>query len=174
MAGGDSGKASVCWWGNVNLTTARSVEAACGQGGDSEGPLMPIGTQFKGALSPTGETIAAFCLTEPSSGSDAASIRTSAVPSPCGKYYTLNGSKIWIRQSSPAPRLCLFSTSSQFQAPLLCPPHPDCPSFFHSNGGLADVFTVFAKTPVTDAATGAVKEKITAFVVERSFGGVTQ
>nr|KAF6414853.1 acyl-CoA dehydrogenase very long chain [Molossus molossus] len=86
----------------------------------------------------SGETIAAFCLTEPSSGSDAASIRTSAVPSPCGKYYTLNGSKIWI-----------------------------------SNGGLADVFTVFAKTPVTDAATGAVKEKITAFVVERQFGGVT-
>ncbi|XP_027802684.1 very long-chain specific acyl-CoA dehydrogenase, mitochondrial isoform X1 [Marmota flaviventris] len=86
----------------------------------------------------SGETLAAFCLTEPSSGSDAASIRSSAVPSPCGKYYTLNGSKIWI-----------------------------------SNGGLADIFTVFAKTPVTDAATGAVKEKITAFVVERSFGGVT-
>nr|Q8HXY7.1 RecName: Full=Very long-chain specific acyl-CoA dehydrogenase, mitochondrial; Short=VLCAD; Flags: Precursor [Macaca fascicularis]BAC20581.1 Very-long-chain acyl-CoA dehydrogenase [Macaca fascicularis] len=86
----------------------------------------------------SGETLAAFCLTEPSSGSDAASIRTSAVPSPCGKYYTLNGSKLWI-----------------------------------SNGGLADIFTVFAKTPVTDPATGAVKEKITAFVVERGFGGVT-
>lgn len=85
----------------------------------------------------TGEIMAAFCLTEPASGSDAASIRTSAVPSPCGKYYTLNGSKIWI-----------------------------------SNGGLADLFTVFAKTPVTDA-NGAVKEKITAFVVEKSFGGVT-
>ncbi|MBZ3870507.1 Very long-chain specific acyl-CoA dehydrogenase, mitochondrial [Sciurus carolinensis] len=37
----------------------------------------------------------------------------------------------------------------------------------------SDIFTVFAKTPVTDAATGTVKEKITAFVVERSFGGVT-
>ncbi|XP_012312866.1 very long-chain specific acyl-CoA dehydrogenase, mitochondrial [Aotus nancymaae] len=86
----------------------------------------------------SGETLAAFCLTEPSSGSDAASIRTSAVPSPCGKYYTLNGSKLWI-----------------------------------SNGGLADIFTVFAKTPVTDPATGAVKEKITAFVVERGFGGIT-
>ncbi|XP_020007058.2 very long-chain specific acyl-CoA dehydrogenase, mitochondrial isoform X1 [Castor canadensis] len=86
----------------------------------------------------SGEMLAAFCLTEPSSGSDAASIRSSAVPSSCGKYYTLNGSKIWI-----------------------------------SNGGLADIFTVFAKTPVTDAATGVVKEKITAFVVERSFGGVT-
>ncbi|XP_007521821.1 very long-chain specific acyl-CoA dehydrogenase, mitochondrial isoform X2 [Erinaceus europaeus] len=86
----------------------------------------------------SGETLAAFCLTEPSSGSDAASIRASAVPSPCGKYYTLSGSKIWI-----------------------------------SNGGLADIFTVFAKTPITDATTGAVKEKITAFVVERAFGGVT-
>ncbi|XP_008854075.1 very long-chain specific acyl-CoA dehydrogenase, mitochondrial [Nannospalax galili] len=85
----------------------------------------------------SGEALAAFCLTEPSSGSDAASIRSSAVPSPCGKYYTLNGSKIWI-----------------------------------SNGGLADIFTVFARTPVKDA-TGAMKEKITAFVVERSFGGVT-
>ncbi|KAB0406008.1 hypothetical protein E2I00_008700 [Balaenoptera physalus] len=115
-------------------------------------PFMSIRTQCKGALSPTGETIAAFCLTEPSSGSDAASIRTSAVPSPCGKYYTLNGSKIWIRHSSP-----IFPSS---------PPLP-------INGGLADIFTVFAKTPVKDTATGAVKEKITAFVVERSFGGVT-
>ncbi|KAM9209681.1 very long-chain specific acyl-CoA dehydrogenase, mitochondrial isoform 1-T1 [Dugong dugon] len=86
----------------------------------------------------SGETLAAFCLTEPASGSDAASIRSSAVPSPCGSYYTLNGSKIWI-----------------------------------SNGGLADIFTVFAKTPVKDASTGTTKEKITAFVVERSFGGVT-
>ncbi|CAM5072289.1 unnamed protein product, partial [Eretmochelys imbricata] len=49
----------------------------------------------------TGETIAAFCLTEPSSGSDAASIRTTARPSPCGSYYTLDGGKIWIR-CSPA------------------------------------------------------------------------
>lgn len=44
-----------------------------------------------------GEHIAAFCLTEPASGSDAASIKTVAVQSPCGKYFTLNGSKIWIR-----------------------------------------------------------------------------
>uniref|UniRef100_A0A8C3PC78 Very long-chain specific acyl-CoA dehydrogenase, mitochondrial n=1 Tax=Chrysemys picta bellii TaxID=8478 RepID=A0A8C3PC78_CHRPI len=84
----------------------------------------------------TGETIAAFCLTEPASGSDAASIRTTARPSPCGSYYTLDGGKIWI-----------------------------------SNGGLADLFTVFAKTPVKNEATGEVKEKITAFIVERAFGG---
>nr|KAF6414852.1 acyl-CoA dehydrogenase very long chain [Molossus molossus] len=43
----------------------------------------------------SGETIAAFCLTEPSSGSDAASIRTSAVPSPCGKYYTPNTAEVY-------------------------------------------------------------------------------
>ncbi|MEQ2160140.1 hypothetical protein GOODEAATRI_030438, partial [Goodea atripinnis] len=55
----------------------------------------------------TGEHIAAFCLTEPASGSDAASIKTTAVLSPCGKYYTMNGSKIWI-SCSPLS----FSTSS--------------------------------------------------------------
>lgn len=85
----------------------------------------------------TGEHIAAFCLTEPASGSDAASIKTIAVLSPCGKYYTMNGSKIWI-----------------------------------SNGGLAEIFTVFAKTPMKDPKTGEMKDKITAFIVERSFGGV--
>lgn len=86
----------------------------------------------------SGEHIAAFCLTEPASGSDAASIRTTAVPSACGKYFTMNGSKIWI-----------------------------------SNGGLAEIFTVFAKTPMKDPKTGEMKDKISAFVVERSFGGVT-
>lgn len=43
----------------------------------------------------TGEKFAAFCLTEPSSGSDASSIRTRAVLSEDGKHYILNGSKIW-------------------------------------------------------------------------------
>merc|ERR1719290_666727 len=42
-----------------------------------------------------------------------------------------------------------------------------------SNGGIAEVFTVFAKTPVVDEATGTTKEKVTAFIVERKFGGVT-
>lgn len=41
-----------------------------------------------------------------------------------------------------------------------------------TNGGIADVFTVFAKTPVKDAD-GSVKNKITAFIVERGFGGLT-
>lgn len=86
----------------------------------------------------TGKKIACFCLTEPSSGSDASSIRTRAELSPDGKNWLLNGSKIWI-----------------------------------SNGGIADVFTVFAKTPVKDSKTGETKDKITAFIVERKFGGVT-
>lgn len=42
-----------------------------------------------------------------------------------------------------------------------------------SGGGLAEVFTVFAQTPVKDEVTGETKDKITAFIVERSFGGVT-
>ncbi|XP_072114640.1 very long-chain specific acyl-CoA dehydrogenase, mitochondrial isoform X5 [Mobula birostris] len=86
----------------------------------------------------TGETIAAFCLTEPASGSDAASIKTTAIKSDCGKYYTLNGGKIWI-----------------------------------SNGGLADIFTVFAKVPMQNERSGEVKDRITTFIVERGFGGVT-
>ena len=146
------------------------IKKSTNQGGGTKVPSVPIRTQSKGALSPTGETIAAFCLTEPSSGSDAASIRSSAVPSPCGKYYTLNGSKIWIRHSSISPS-SPPSAQSRPHCSILC---ALTASFFHSNGGLADIFTVFAKTPVTDTATGAVKEKITAFVVERSSGGVTQ
>lgn len=86
----------------------------------------------------TGQKIACFCLTEPTSGSDAGSIRTRAELSPDGKHWVLNGSKIWI-----------------------------------SNGDIADVFTVFAKTPVKDEKTGETKDKVTAFIVERKFGGVT-
>jgi len=86
----------------------------------------------------TGEIIAAFALTEPSSGSDASSIRTRAELSADGKHWVMNGQKIWI-----------------------------------SGGGLADVFTVFAKTPVKDEVTGETKDSITAFIVERNFGGVT-
>jgi len=42
-----------------------------------------------------------------------------------------------------------------------------------TNGGFADIFTVFAKTPVKDNKTGKILEKISAFIVERNFGGVT-
>lgn len=85
----------------------------------------------------SGKKIAAYCLTEPASGSDAASIQTRAVKSDCGKFYTLNGGKIWI-----------------------------------SNGGIADIFTVFAKMEMK-GEDGSVKDKISAFIVEREFKGVT-
>ncbi|XP_073958376.1 very long-chain specific acyl-CoA dehydrogenase, mitochondrial-like [Choristoneura fumiferana] len=78
---------------------------------------------------------AAFCLTEPSSGSDAGSIKTRAVQQSDGSW-KLNGSKIWI-----------------------------------SNGGIAEIMTVFAQTPVQKD--GKTVDKVTAFIVERSFGGVT-
>ena len=44
----------------------------------------------------TGRKMAAFALTEPGSGSDAASIKTRAVPSEDGKTYYLSGGKVWI------------------------------------------------------------------------------
>lgn len=84
-----------------------------------------------------GEKLAAFALTEPGSGSDASSISTRAELSKDGKFWVMNGAKIWI-----------------------------------TGGGLADVFTVFAKTPVTNSD-GSIKDKMTAFIVERKFGGVT-
>ncbi|HEX3772330.1 MAG TPA: acyl-CoA dehydrogenase family protein [Polyangiaceae bacterium] len=78
-----------------------------------------------------GEDVAAFALTEPGAGSDAAAIQTRAERQEDGSYL-LNGTKTWI-----------------------------------TNGGLADVFTVFARTsrPDSDA-----KPKITAFIVERGWG----
>jgi len=77
-----------------------------------------------------GEMIAAFCLTESGSGSDAASIRTNAVRNADGGW-TINGEKIWI-----------------------------------TNGGIADFYTVFART---DSDAG----KLSAFIVERDRPGVS-
>ncbi|KAI6242914.1 Acyl-CoA dehydrogenase family member 9 [Aphelenchoides fujianensis] len=53
----------------------------------------------------TGRKFAAFCLTEPSSGSDANSIRSSAKKSADGKHYILNGGKIWISNGGFRGRL---------------------------------------------------------------------
>ena len=78
----------------------------------------------------TGEWKAAYCLTEPNSGSDANSGRTSAKLNDAGTHYLINGQKMWI-----------------------------------TNGGFADVFIVFAK--IDD------DKNLTAFIVERDFGGIT-
>ncbi|MFT4623110.1 MAG: acyl-CoA dehydrogenase family protein 9 [Myxococcota bacterium] len=79
----------------------------------------------------TGEQIAAFCLTEPGAGSDAASVRTTAVRD--GDEWVLNGTKLWI-----------------------------------TNGGIADFFTVFAKTGDAEE-----RRRMSAFIVTRDMPGVT-
>ncbi|MCB0846578.1 MAG: acyl-CoA dehydrogenase family protein, partial [Bacteroidetes bacterium] len=78
----------------------------------------------------SGEWKACYCLTEPDSGSDANSGKTSAKLNEAGTHYLINGQKMWI-----------------------------------SNAGFADVFIVFAKI-------GSDKN-LTAFIVEKNFGGIT-
>jgi len=48
----------------------------------------------------TGETLGAFCLTEPAAGSDAAGIQARAVRE--GNSYRLNGTKTWVSNGSVA------------------------------------------------------------------------
>jgi len=78
----------------------------------------------------SGEWKAAYCLTEPSAGSDANSGKSKATLSADGKHYIINGQKMWI-----------------------------------TNGGFADVYTVFAK--IDD------DENLSAFIVERHFPGLS-
>lgn len=77
-----------------------------------------------------GKAIAAFALSEPDAGSDAAALKTSAILD--GDFYVLNGCKTWI-----------------------------------SNGGIADFYTVFARTSPDDGARG-----ISAFVVTADTPGL--
>ncbi len=57
----------------------------------------------------SGELIAAFCLTEPTSGSDAASIQTKAELSADGKHYILTGNKLWITNGGIAGFFTVFA-----------------------------------------------------------------
>ncbi|KAL7842998.1 hypothetical protein AOLI_G00245100 [Acnodon oligacanthus] len=124
----------------TSMDAAIAVTLAAHQAIGLKGILMAGTDEQKAKYLPrlaSGEHIAAFCLTEPESGSDAASIQTRATLTEDGKYFLLNGSKMWI-----------------------------------SNGALADVMTVFARTEVL-GKDGQKKDKITAFIVEKAFGGVT-
>ena len=56
-----------------------------------------------------GELMAAFALTEPEAGSDAMSIRTTAVLDPEGTHYVVNGSKQWITNAGWADLFILFA-----------------------------------------------------------------
>ncbi len=55
-----------------------------------------------------GEAIAAFALSEPEAGSDAAAMRTTARPRPGGGY-VLDGSKTWISNAGLADFYCVFA-----------------------------------------------------------------
>lgn len=57
----------------------------------------------------TGELKAAYCLTEPGSGSDALAAKTKAVLSEDGKYYILNGQKMWITNGGFADVFIVFA-----------------------------------------------------------------
>lgn len=80
----------------------------------------------------SGEKIAAFALTEPDAGSDAANVRTTATPSADGTGFVLNGQKRYI-----------------------------------TNGAIAQVLTVMARTPDPKEADG----KVTAFLVTPDMPG---
>ena len=55
----------------------------------------------------SGEMIAAFCLTEPGAGSDAASIKTKAVKD--GDHWILSGEKLWITNGGIASFFTVFA-----------------------------------------------------------------
>lgn len=57
----------------------------------------------------TGEWIGAYCLTEPGAGSDANSGKTNARLSEDGKYYILNGQKMWITNAGFADVQTVFA-----------------------------------------------------------------
>ena len=57
----------------------------------------------------TGELLGAYCLTEPGAGSDANAGKTNATLSEDGKYYILNGSKMWITNAGFADVHTVFA-----------------------------------------------------------------
>jgi len=59
----------------------------------------------------TGERLGAFCLTEPSSGSDAASMKTKAIKK--DDHYLLNGSKVFITNGGEADIYIVFARTSE-------------------------------------------------------------
>lgn len=76
-------------------------------------PLLYYGNEEqKAKYSPklaSGEWKAAYCLTEPSAGSDANSGKTKAVLSEDGKHYILNGQKMWITNGGFAHLFTVFA-----------------------------------------------------------------
>ncbi|KKD41506.1 acyl-CoA dehydrogenase family protein [Bacillus sp. FSL L8-0167] len=76
-------------------------------------PIVLFGNQAqKEAYLPglaSGETIAAYALTEPGSGSDALGAKTTAVLNEAGTHYVLNGEKQWITNSAFADVFVVYA-----------------------------------------------------------------
>ncbi|HTG01499.1 MAG TPA: acyl-CoA dehydrogenase family protein [Nitrospirota bacterium] len=76
-------------------------------------PLVYYGTKaqkekYLGKIT-SGEWVAAYCLTEPDSGSDALGAKATAVLSPDKKYYILNGTKQFITNGAIANLYTIFA-----------------------------------------------------------------
>ncbi len=79
-----------------------------------QAPLILFGTEaqkrkYLRSLA-TGETLGAFCLTEPAAGSDAAGIQAQAVRD--GDCYKLTGTKTWVTNGSAAGVLIVFAKTA--------------------------------------------------------------
>ncbi len=76
-------------------------------------PILYFGTEeLKKKYLPrlaSGEWIAAYCLTEPGSGSDALAAKTRADLTPDGKHYLINGQKMWISNAGFANLFIVFA-----------------------------------------------------------------
>jgi alkylation response protein AidB-like acyl-CoA dehydrogenase len=97
-----------------NLTGDASFSVTHGgHSGIGTWPIIYFGTEEqKNRYLPklaTGELIAAYALTEPGSGSDALAAKTRAVLSEDGKYYILNGTKMWITNAGFADVFITFA-----------------------------------------------------------------
>ena len=65
----------------------------------------------------TGETLAAFALTEVEAGSDASNVRTTATPTPDGRGYTLNGGKRYITNGAISGMLTVMARTPDPKEP---------------------------------------------------------
>ncbi len=76
-------------------------------------PLLYYGTEEQKQKYLTrlisGELKAAYCLTEPGSGSDALAAKTRADLSPDGSHYIINGQKMWISNAGFADMFIVFA-----------------------------------------------------------------
>lgn len=99
---------------NEEIANARSFAASfAAHTGIGTLPILYFGTaeqkqKYLPGLS-SGEIKAAYCLTEPGSGSDALGAKTKAVLTEDGKYYILNGQKMWITNAGFADIFTVFA-----------------------------------------------------------------